>query len=128
MTLALACVAAGEAIHQYQRNLYLARLYRAGVRIEQHLELTGAGGGKVFFRNPFAPELESTLPADVLVLALGRVPEDGLAPALAARRLTVEEAGDCLSPRSAEEAILEGTLAARRAAAGPAVSGVSAEA
>jgi hypothetical protein len=50
------------------------------------------------------------------VLALGRVPERDVAERLAARGLRVEEAGDCLGPRSAEEAILEGTLAARRAA------------
>lgn len=117
VTLVLASVAAGEGVHQYQRNHYLARLYRAGVRIEHHLELTGAAGGRVAFRNVFAPELERELEADRLVLALGRVPVDELAPALAALGLAVEQAGDCCSPRSAEEAILEGTLAVRRAAA-----------
>jgi len=58
------------------------------------------------------------LPADLLVLACGRVPERGLAEELAGRGLAVAEAGDCLSPRSAEEAILEGTLAV----AGPALT------
>jgi hypothetical protein len=57
----------------------------------------------------------SALPADLLVLALGRVPERELAGRLTARGLAVVEAGDCLSPRSAEEAVLEGTLAARQA-------------
>jgi pyruvate/2-oxoglutarate dehydrogenase complex dihydrolipoamide dehydrogenase (E3) component len=112
VTLAVAAVAAGEAIHQYQRNLYLERLYRAGVRIEHHLELTGARGGRAVFRNLFARELETSLEG-ALVLALGRVPVDELAPALSARGLRVEEAGDCRGPRSLEEAVLEGTLAAR---------------
>lgn len=115
VTLALASVSAGEALHQYQRSLYLARLYRAGVRFAHHLELAGVAAGRVSFRNLFAPELEVPLPAEALVLALGRVPERGLAESLAASGLRVEEAGDCLSPRSLEEAILEGTLAARRA-------------
>ncbi len=53
--------------------------------------------------------------ADALVTALGRVPEDALAPAVAAHGIPVEEAGDCRAPRSLEEAVLEGTLAARRA-------------
>jgi 2,4-dienoyl-CoA reductase-like NADH-dependent reductase (Old Yellow Enzyme family)/thioredoxin reductase len=115
VTLALASVAAGEGVHQYRRNLYLARLYAAGVQIEHHLELAGAGtAGHVRFRNVFARELEVDLEADLLVVALGRVPLDGLAPELRARGLRVEEAGDCRSPRSAEEAVLEGTLAARR--------------
>ena len=111
VTLALGSAAFGESIHQYQRNLYAQRLYRAGVRIEHHLELAGADAGGVRFRNLFAPELETALPADLLVLACGRVPERGLAEELAALGLRVAEAGDCLSPRSAEEAILEGTLA-----------------
>ncbi|MGH2994815.1 MAG: FAD-dependent oxidoreductase [Gaiellaceae bacterium] len=115
VTLALGSAAFGEAIHQYQRNVYAARLYRGGVRIAHHLELAGTEPGRVHFRNLFAPELETALAADLLVLALGRVAERGLAERLAARGLELHEAGDCLSPRSAEEAILEGTLAARRA-------------
>ena len=79
--------------------------------IRQHLDLVDTTPAGVRFRNLFARELETTLPADVLVLALGRVPERGLAEELRAQELQVEEAGDCLSPRSAEEAVLEGTLA-----------------
>ena len=115
VTLAVGSAAFGETIHQYQRNVYAARLYRAGVRVEHHLELVGAEPGRARFQNLFAPELETTLPADLVVLALGRVPERGLAEALAGLEIDVYEAGDCLSPRSAEEAVLEGTLAARRA-------------
>jgi 2,4-dienoyl-CoA reductase-like NADH-dependent reductase (Old Yellow Enzyme family)/thioredoxin reductase len=115
--LAVAAVAVGEGVHQYRRNLYLQRLYRAGVDVRHHLRPAGADNGTVRCRNVFAPELEVELPADLLVLALGRVPEDALAPALAERGLPVDEAGDCLSPRSLEEAMLEGTLAARRLSA-----------
>ena len=113
VTLAVASVTVGQSIHQYQRNLYLQRLYRSGVRVEHHLELVSAAGGEVQFRNVFAHELGVSLPADLLVLSLGRVPEDRLGSELSARGLRVEEAGDCRSPRSLEEAILEGTLAAR---------------
>jgi 2,4-dienoyl-CoA reductase-like NADH-dependent reductase (Old Yellow Enzyme family)/glycine/D-amino acid oxidase-like deaminating enzyme len=116
VVLALGSAAVGEGIHQYQRNLYAARLYRAGVRLEHHLELVGAEEGRACFRNLFAPEVEVALPASLLVLALGRVPDRGLAETLAGRGVPFDEAGDCLGPRSAEEAILEGTLAARRAA------------
>jgi 2,4-dienoyl-CoA reductase-like NADH-dependent reductase (Old Yellow Enzyme family)/thioredoxin reductase len=116
VTLALGSASVGEAIHQYQRNLYAARLYRAGVRLEQHLELAGASEGRVRFRNVFAPEVETAFGAELLVVALGRVPERRLAEQLAGRGVPFDEAGDCLGPRSAEEAILEGTLAARRAA------------
>ena len=110
-----AAAAVGETLHQYVRNDVLARLYRAGVRIEPHLELAGARPEGVRFRNVFAPELERTFGADLLVLALGRVPNDEPAAALAGLGIPVEEAGDCRGPRSLEEAVLEGTLAARRA-------------
>jgi 2,4-dienoyl-CoA reductase-like NADH-dependent reductase (Old Yellow Enzyme family)/thioredoxin reductase len=114
VTVAIAAAAAGEALHQYRRNLALGRLYRAGVRLEHHLELVGARAGAVRFRNVFAHELETEMRVDLLVLALGRVPDDGLAPRVRELGLTVDEAGDCLSPRSLEEAVLEGTLVARR--------------
>jgi len=117
VTLAVASVAVGEGVHQYRRNLYLQRLYRAGVTIAHHLELVDAANHAVRFRNVFAPERETAFDADLLVLALGRVPEDGLARALAADGLRIEEAGDCCGPRSLEEAVLEGTLAARRVVA-----------
>lgn len=115
VTLAIASVAVGEAVHQYRRNLYLQRLYRAGVSILHHHRVASASDGEVTLANVFAPERATRVEADLLVLALGRVPEAELAPALTAAGFRVEEAGDCLSPRSIEEAVLEGTLAARRA-------------
>jgi pyruvate/2-oxoglutarate dehydrogenase complex dihydrolipoamide dehydrogenase (E3) component len=103
----------GEMIHQYVRNSYLGRLSRAGVEFRHWQGLASAAGGRVRFRNIFAPDVESELEADALVLALGRQPEDALADALREAGLQVAEAGDCRSPRGIEEAVLEGTLAAR---------------
>jgi hypothetical protein len=84
---------------------------RAGVRLEHYLGLESARDGVVHFRNVAAPDLAATLAADALVVSLGRVPNDGFATELRERALTVREAGDCLSPRGLEEAILEGTAA-----------------
>lgn len=123
VTLAVGSAALGEGLHQYQRNLYAARLYRSGVRVEHHLELAGAEPGRVRLANVFAPELETALPADLLVLSLGRVPVRDLAERPGVEGVEVHEAGDCASPRSAEEAILEGTLAARRAGQASAAAG-----
>ena len=111
VTLATASVAVGELVHQYRRNLYLQRLYRAGVEVVHHHRLESADRGAVRLRNVFAPELVTVVEADGLVLALGRVPLTVPEP----EGVIVERAGDCLSPRSLEEAVLEGTLAARRA-------------
>ena len=111
VVLAVGSATLGETLHQYQRNLYAQRLYRARVEILHHLDLVAAEPGAVRFANIFAPDLETTIPTDLLILALGRVPERTLAEELASGSLPVKEVGDCLSPRSAEEAILEGTLA-----------------
>ena len=111
VTFAVGSIYAGEALHQYHRNAYLGRLMRAGVRFEHYLGLESARDGVVHFRNVVAPDLVAALPADTLVLSLGRVPNDALAAELSERGVTVREAGDCRSPRSLEEAILEGTAA-----------------
>ncbi len=107
VALTVGSAALGETLHAYQRNLYAARLYRAGIEVWHHLELAAWDGGRATFTNIFAPELEAAMEADALVLALGREP---------VRELEVQgalEAGDRLSPRSLEEAILEGSLAGR---------------
>jgi 2,4-dienoyl-CoA reductase-like NADH-dependent reductase (Old Yellow Enzyme family)/thioredoxin reductase len=111
VTLAVSAIVPGETLHQYTRNTYIARLLRAGVRLESWLGLEGAADGAVKFRNIFAPDLETTIRCDVLTLSLGRVPNQGLEAKLRARGLPVTSAGDCRSPRGLEEAILEGTLA-----------------
>ena len=70
--LAVASLAVAEPVHQYRRNLYLQRLYRAGVTIIHHFALESATGDTVRLRNVFAPELIQTVQADAVVLALGR--------------------------------------------------------
>jgi 2,4-dienoyl-CoA reductase-like NADH-dependent reductase (Old Yellow Enzyme family)/thioredoxin reductase len=114
VTLAVAAVAVGELVHQYRRNLYLERLYRAGVTILHHVALDSAENGEVLLRNVFAREQVERIRAGALVLSLGRVPAATLKLELVAAGLVADEAGDCLSPRSLEEAVLEGALAARR--------------
>ena len=114
VTLAVASVTVGEMLHQYRRNLYLQRLYRAGVEIRHYLELVGAENGVVELRNVFARDLHEHVEADLLMLAQGRVPVNDLAEALRELALGVEEIGDCLSPRSLEEATLEAFFAVRR--------------
>jgi 2,4-dienoyl-CoA reductase-like NADH-dependent reductase (Old Yellow Enzyme family)/thioredoxin reductase len=112
VTLAVGAVSPGETLHQYSRNVYIGRLLRAGVRIENWLGLETARDGRAIFRNIFAPDLETSIPCDVLALSLGRVPNQELEASARARGMEVATAGDCRSPRTIEEAILEGTLAA----------------
>ena len=86
-------------------------VYRAEVRTRPPPGAIGADQGRVRFRNLSRPSWSRELSADLLVLALGRIPDRALAESLADVGLEVHEAGDCLGPRGLEEAILEGTLA-----------------
>jgi pyruvate/2-oxoglutarate dehydrogenase complex dihydrolipoamide dehydrogenase (E3) component len=121
VTLATGALTAGERLHQYLRNAYLGRLHRAGVRLVHHQELIGAAGGRIRFRNVFAPELTYELEGEVLIHSLGRAPEDELTVSLREHGIDCRAIGDCQSPRAIEEAVLEGTRAARELVAASSV-------
>jgi 2,4-dienoyl-CoA reductase-like NADH-dependent reductase (Old Yellow Enzyme family) len=109
VTLACAAPVPGETLHQYQRNLYLARLDRRTISILHHTELA-IETGRVTLRHVFSGRELPMPPVQTLVLAQGRVPDDGLWAELE-RHPGAVRAGDVLGPRTLEEAVLEGTLA-----------------
>ncbi len=111
VTLTVAATTVGESLHSYRRALYLARLYRAGVSVRHHLRLVEATPEGALFANLFASDLRELIHADHVVLAQGRVPAPSPFAELRERGVEVRRAGDCASPRSLEEAILEGTMA-----------------
>ena len=113
VTLACAAPCPGDTLHQYQRNLYLARLDELGVAIRHHEELAAAGG-RLVLRHVFSGRCAPLPAAATVVLAHGRVPEDALWAGLEGRPGCVR-AGDVLGPRSLEEAVLEGVTAVRDA-------------
>jgi 2,4-dienoyl-CoA reductase-like NADH-dependent reductase (Old Yellow Enzyme family) len=115
VTLACAAPCPGETLHQYQRNLYLARFDERGIAILHHTEVA-AGGLRHLFSGRTAP----LPPAATIVYAQGREPDDELWAALEGAPGRIR-AGDVLGPRSAEEATLEGVTAlhAARAALTP---------
>ncbi len=110
--LVTSAIAFGEAVHQYQRNMYLARMDEAGIDLVHHLRLTGWDGACATFRNVFS-EREHVLDGiDTLIVNDGRSACGvGLFAALQDAGADVVRAGDALGPRSFEEAIREGTEA-----------------
>ena len=107
----------GEGVHQYQRNLYLARLDRLPAsRLVHHTEVVAPSGAACCATSSRAGRTPLPDGLGTLVLAQGRVPDDALWRALERPARRCVRAGDVLGPRSAEEAVLEGTLAARRVA------------
>ena len=109
-TVTLACAAPipGETLHQYQRNLYLARLDELGIEILHHHELAVETEG-VALRHVFSERRRALPESTTLVLAQGRVPDDALWSELESHPAAVR-AGDVLGPRTLEEAVLEGTM------------------
>ena len=111
VTLACAAPVPGETLHQYQRNLYLARLDELGVPILHHMALA-RDGDRVALTHVFSQRTRALPETATLVLAQGRVPADELWAQLEAHP-GAARVGDVLGPRTMEEAVLEGTRAAR---------------
>lgn len=97
---------AGETIQSYVRDSMIARLHRLGVEVTPYARLFGMDGDTAYFQHSAsgAPLIFENV--DTLVLAQGHTPEDSLVTALAPRPLSL--IGDCLAPRTAEEAVLDG--------------------
>ncbi len=112
VTLVCAAIHPGESLHQYQRNLYLRRVYSAGVNVIHHCELALADGSPRL-RNVFSGALSEFPPCATLVLAQGRAPLDELWPTLENHPGAVR-VGDVLGPRGLEEATVEGAAAGYR--------------
>ncbi len=110
VTLACAAPSPGWALHQYQRNLYLARFDEHGILILHHTEVLGDR-----LRHLFSGREHRLPDVGTIVFAHGRVPNDELWAALEGRA-GCTRAGDVLGPRTAEEAVLEGTTAVLEAA------------
>ena len=121
VTLACAATHPGETLHQYQRNLYLARLDASGVAIVHHAELA-LEGDELHLRHVFSGRSFPLPRCATLVIAHGRVPDDGCWAAFEPLAGAVR-AGDVLSPRSIEEAVLEGTEAVAGAPTGAVAPG-----
>jgi NADPH-dependent 2,4-dienoyl-CoA reductase/sulfur reductase-like enzyme len=111
VTLACAAPHPGHTLHQYQRNLYLARFDERGIAILHHTEVTGSG-----LRHLFSGRESDLPPVATIVYAQGREPVDDLWETLEGAPGRVR-AGDVLGPRSAEEATLEGVTALQAARA-----------
>ncbi len=103
---------AGETLQLYVRNHQLGRLKRLGVAVTTHARLFGADGETAYFQDTVTGEAVIVEEMDTLVLSLGHAADDGLARALEAEGRPVVRIGDCLAPRSAEEAVLEGLQSA----------------
>jgi 2,4-dienoyl-CoA reductase-like NADH-dependent reductase (Old Yellow Enzyme family)/thioredoxin reductase len=104
---------AGQNLQMYLRDHWAAKLHKLGVEVIPYARLFGADRDSAYFIHIVSGEPIILQQVDTVVLALGHAPESGLEAELLPLGLPMHLAGDCLSPRSAEEAVYEGMLAGR---------------
>jgi 2,4-dienoyl-CoA reductase-like NADH-dependent reductase (Old Yellow Enzyme family) len=108
VTLISAKLHIGQEVHQYLRNEYLKKLYQLKVNLRPHYDFGGISNNKVTIRNLFTHEKEELEDWDTVVLSLGRVPNVELYEQVKGMAPVVHQIGDCLAPRTIEEATYEG--------------------
>jgi 2,4-dienoyl-CoA reductase-like NADH-dependent reductase (Old Yellow Enzyme family) len=113
VTLAVNGVCAAAAIQNYVRDAAIARLFKLEVKTLPFMRLYGIEGRSAYLIHTAAQEPVVIDNLDAVVTVYPGMPETALADV--ARRLCadVQLIGDALSPRTAEEAVYEGMVAAR---------------
>jgi hypothetical protein len=110
--LAVNGIAAGIGLQYYVRDAMVARAARLGVEIVPYMRLFGADGTTAYFQHVASGEVVVMEDVDTLVLAQGPVSDNTLMEALEGRTVArIMAVGDCMAPRTAEEAVLEGLRA-----------------
>lgn len=108
VTLAVNGYMAGQEVQQYVRHAFLAELHRRRVDVVPLARLYGADDDTVYFEHVTSGEPIIIEDVGCLVLAQGHTANDALAAELAGSGIETVMVGDCLTPRTAEEAVLEG--------------------
>ena len=98
----------GQRIQQYVRDQWNGTLHKLGVEVIPYARLYGADGDTVYLQHTSSGEPIVCEGVDTVVLALGHEQEAGLADSLADWPGELHRIGDCIAPRTAEEAVLEG--------------------
>jgi len=108
VTLGVTGYMPGQRLQQYVRDAMTAAALRARVAMRTNVRLFGYDGSAVFFQHVLTGDAVVVEDVAALVLALGHEPVDDLLTALEDYDGEVHGIGDCLAPRTVEEAVLEG--------------------
>ncbi|CAM4082846.1 NADH oxidase [Pseudomonas reidholzensis] len=101
----------GESLPLYVRDQMAGELHRLGIPITPYARLYGCDDNTVYLLHTASGEPMIFEGIDSLVLCMGHQPQDSLADELAGL-VPVQRIGDCLAPRTAEEAIHDGLTVA----------------
>ena len=102
---------AGQSLQQYVRDHWLGTIHKLGVEVIAMVRLYGADADSVYFQHTANDEPVVCEDVETLVLSLGHDAVDELDEELCELDCELLMIGDCLGPRSAEEAVLEGMKA-----------------
>lgn len=103
----------GESLPYYVRDPIAGTLHKLGVPVTPYARLMGCFGDTVFFQHTASEQAIEFDGVDTLVLATGHRPEDSLRADLEELGLSYHAIGDCMTARTAEEAVYEGMIAGR---------------
>ena len=106
--LAVNGMGAGEALQMYTRHKWVGDLQALGVEVIPYVRLYGMDTDSVYLQHITNGNAVVCDEVDTLVLSLGHRQNNELEAALTDYPGDVRFVGDCLSPRTAEEAVLEG--------------------
>jgi len=104
----------GQNLQLYLRTHWAGVIHRLGVQVVPYARLFGADGDSVYFHHNASGEPVVFDDVDTLVIAQGHKPNTILEKQINDLGIEMHLVGDCLSPRSAEEAVYEGLMAARQ--------------
>ena len=110
---------AGQSIQQYTRDRWLGDLHRLGVSVTTHARLAGADEDTVYFEHTTSGEPIILEEVDTLVTATGSAADLSLESELADWPGEIWIAGDAMTPRTCEEAVLEGLKIGSALGGGP---------
>jgi pyruvate/2-oxoglutarate dehydrogenase complex dihydrolipoamide dehydrogenase (E3) component len=106
--LAVNGMGAGEALQSYVRQKWVGDLHELGVEVIPYVRLYGMDSDTVYLQHISSGNAVECSEVETLVLAMGHRQNTELEDSLADYSGDVRCVGDCLAPRTAEEAVLEG--------------------
>ena len=111
VTLAINGTMPGQMIQMYVRDRWAGELNRLGVEVIPYVRLVGADSSGAWLQHVTSDDVILIESVDTVIAAVGHMPDTTLAEDLADWPGTCLEIGDCLNPRTCEEAVLEGMKA-----------------
>lgn len=102
----------GQRIQQYVRDHWAGILYTLGIETIPYAKLFGVDGRTVYLQHAVNGAAMIYEDIDTVVTCLGHQRVSKLEEELAGMPFKIDIIGDCLTPRTAEEAVLEGLRAA----------------